>query len=73
MELKLVKKGDPIFRTIDKQFIGFAAADGVQITPEPHEIAAFRRCLFVTNTQLTELMRYRRIISPIQIQIGNPP
>lgn len=72
MELKKIKKGDPIIRTEDKREIGWATEDGIQITVEPHEIAQFKRCFFVTSTQLVNTMQLGRWAAVIQVEGRKP-
>jgi hypothetical protein len=69
MELKQVKKGDPIIRSEDGRLIGYAASDGIQITVEPHEIATFKRCFLVTNEQLVQTLQYKKYTVPVQIEM----
>lgn len=69
MELRQIKKGDPIIRAHDGRLIGYAAADGIQLTVEPYEIAQFKRCLFVTHIQLIQAEGPKPFKCPIQIQM----
>ena len=69
MELKQVKKGDPITRPGDGRLVGYAAADGVQIHVEPHEIATFKRCFLITDVQLVQAVSRKKLRCPIQIQM----
>jgi hypothetical protein len=56
MQLKQVKKGDPIYRPIDNRLVGYAKKDGLQVSIEPHEIATFKRCFLITDPQMLQIM-----------------
>jgi hypothetical protein len=59
MQLKQVKKGDPIYRPLDNRLVGYAKSDGIQVSIEPHEIGSFKRCFLITDSQLLAMLRYR--------------
>ena len=69
MELRQIKKGDPIIRPIDGRVIGYAAADGIQLYVEPYEIAQFKRCFLITDMQLVHAIGKKPLKCPIQIQM----
>ena len=69
MELKQIKQGDKIFRPGDGRFIGYAAADGLQIYVEPFEIASYKRTFLITDIQLVQALEHDTFECPIQIKM----
>lgn len=68
MELKQIKKGERIYRPSDGRFIGYAAADGILVAVEPHEIASYKRCFVVTDMQLVQIVALNS--KPMKCPVG---